>query len=70
MSKANARKRSLNNAGDLIPDGEQETYVISNPLADQRTVDETTPDLDEVTRALSTLLRDLDEAGILKATNP
>lgn len=66
MSLANERKRSLNNAGELVPDGKQVTHTITNPQADLRTFDSTTPVLADVTRVLETLLRDLEDAGIIK----
>lgn len=66
MSEARERMLSLGNSGNLIPEGKQVTFTINNPLADKHDFDETTPTLADVTRVLSTLLRDLETAGIIK----
>ena len=67
MTVATARARSLNNSGELIPDGDQITFTITNPQAALRAFDSTTPVLADVTRVLETLIGDLDTAGIPKA---
>lgn len=65
MSIANERKRSLNNAGELIPDAKQETYTITNDLTD-RAFDADAVAVTELADVVATLLKDLETAGVLK----